>query len=154
MEEFCIWKSQELFSVVTGPVKNSNCLQIYFQMSDPGCGREKKADQGCARERGGMNGKPETHSFARGRERNLRRSALPGITVFCVIRITGYSPQATLIARNQFQAHASWSAACSLSKLDVGTIEFEDALGVAADEDAILFDKNAIGVKTRSVWGV
>ena len=91
------------------------------------------------------------------RTREGRESAAvgsAGITVFCVIRITGYSPQATLIARNQFQAHASWSAACSLSKLDVGTIEFEDALGVAADEDAILFDKNAIGVKTRSVWGV
>src|ERR1700730_9238750 len=59
-----------------------------------------------------------------------------------------------LIARNQFQADASWSAACSLSKLDVGTVEFEDALGVAADEDAILFDKNGIGVKARSVRGV
>ena len=78
----------------------------------------------------------------------------PGWPFFCVIRITGYSPQAPLIARNQFQAYASWSAPCSRSQLSVGTVEFEDALGVAADYNTILFDQNTVGVKARSIWGV
>ena len=77
-----------------------------------------------------------------------------GWRFFLRIRITGYSPQTTLLARNQFQAHASRSAGCSVSQLGIGTVEFEDAEGVAADEDAILFDDNAIGVKARSIRGV
>jgi hypothetical protein len=42
----------------------------------------------------------------------------------------------------------------SLPQLDIGTLEFEDAERGTADKDAILFDKNAIGVETRSVRGV
>jgi len=33
-KEISLWKRQELFSAGNWPVKNSSCLQIYFQASD------------------------------------------------------------------------------------------------------------------------
>jgi hypothetical protein len=53
-KEIFVWKRQELFSAGNWPVKNSSCLQIYFQVSDTGGGREKKADRICAEDRGAM----------------------------------------------------------------------------------------------------
>ena len=41
-----------------------------------------------------------------------------------------------------------------MTELGVGTVEFEDALGVAADYNTILFDENTVGVKARSIRGV
>ena len=43
---------------------------------------------------------------------------------------------------------------CSLPQLDIGTLEFEDTEGVATNENSILFDYDAIGVKARSVRGI
>jgi hypothetical protein len=47
-KEIFVWKRQELFSAGNWPVKNSSCLQIYFQASDTGGDHEKKTERDCA----------------------------------------------------------------------------------------------------------
>src|ERR1700693_1963935 len=85
-------------------------------------------------------------------ERGYSGPIYPGLRLGS-IRITGYSPRRH--RSRETNCHSMRRGAqCSVPQFDIGTLEFEDAEGIAADKKAILFDDNTIGVKTRSVRGI
>jgi hypothetical protein len=57
MKEFFAWQHKELFSAYVWPVKNSRCLQIYFQASDHNLWARKASYQRCAEDQVTMIGR-------------------------------------------------------------------------------------------------